>query len=161
MMDEADEGLAVAIKGLEAFWATGAIAVIAPRFAAEVAEAYGVAGRPEEGLALMRNAPDRKASGGKPRRFADIYRIEGELLWASPGSDRAEVEDFLREAVEIADEDNNMRGGLRAATSLARFLITRGLADEARDMLAPRYAEFTEGFETADVIEAKALLRQL
>jgi class 3 adenylate cyclase/tetratricopeptide (TPR) repeat protein len=160
-LGQPDIGSTEMVDALDAIWQSGYRDVLAPRLTAQVAEALGQMGRPEDGLRLMRDAPDRKASGGKPRRFSDIYRAEGELLWALGDVDRDEVESFLREAVVIADEDDHITRGLRAATSYARFMIEHARAQEAYDVLAPRYAGFTEGFDTPDLTDAKGVLDKL
>jgi len=78
-----------------------------------------------------------------------------------PYSDPAKAEDSLRTALAIAREQGTRGYELRAATSLARLWREQGRRDEARDLLAPVYAWFTEGFHTADLKDAKRLLDEL
>jgi predicted ATPase len=92
---------------------------------------------------------------------AELYRVKGELLEARDGADNPEAEQCSREAIEIARRQESRWWELRATTSLARMLIKRGNRGEARSMLADIYGWFTEGFDTADLKEAKALLYEL
>ena len=78
-----------------------------------------------------------------------------------PYSDPAKAEDSFRTALAIAREQGTRGYELRAATSLARLWREQGRRDEARDLLAPVYGSFTEGFDTQDLKEAKALLAEL
>ena len=83
------------------------------------------------------------------------------LLLAQNPSDVAEAEQCFRTAIEIARQQSARSAELRATTSLARLLAKQGRRDEARTMLAEIYGWFTEGFDTADLKDAKALLDQL
>ena len=83
------------------------------------------------------------------------------MFLRSLGSPAEEVERALRTALEIAEEQGAFVLKLRAATSLARLWRDQGKRDEARDLLAPVYGWFTEGFDTLDLKEAKALLEEL
>jgi predicted ATPase len=91
---------------------------------------------------------------------AELYRLKGELSLNAPGSE-AEAESCFRRAIRIAQRQSARWWELRAAVSLARLLAKHGRHDEARAMLADIYNWFTEGFETADLKEAKALLDEL
>jgi predicted ATPase len=92
---------------------------------------------------------------------AELYRQKGELLLMQPGSNTIEAERLFRASIETAQHQQAKSLELRAATSLARLLMSQGRRDEARTMLAEIYGWFTEGFETADLTEAKALLDEL
>jgi predicted ATPase len=92
---------------------------------------------------------------------AEIHRLRGELTARLPYSDPAQAEDSFRTALAIAREQGTRGYELRAATSLARLWGKQGRRGEARDLLAPLYDSFTEGFDTADLKEAKALLDEL
>jgi class 3 adenylate cyclase/tetratricopeptide (TPR) repeat protein len=106
----------------------------------------------DEGLALCR-------SSGVRMLESELHRLKGELLLSS-GSHEAAVQSF-RDAIELARLQSAKSWELRAATSLARLLRDMGYRDEARSMLAEIYNWFTEGFDTADLKEAKALLDEL
>jgi len=89
---------------------------------------------------------------------AGYLRLRGDLLLRGPGDDRAAAERLYREAISVAAGQQAKSLELRAATSLARLLRDEGKRDEARNLLAPVYGWFTEGFDTLDLKEAKALL---
>jgi predicted ATPase len=89
------------------------------------------------------------------------HRVKGELLLAQNPSDVAEAEQCFRTAIEIARRQSARMAELRATTSLARLLDEQGRRNEARTMLADIYGWFTEGFDTADLRDAKALLDEL
>jgi predicted ATPase len=90
-----------------------------------------------------------------------MHRLKGELLLARSPSDPTQAEVSFREALEVARRQSAKSFELRAATSLARLWQRQGKRDEARDLLAPVYAWFTEGFDTKDLRDAKALLEEL
>ena len=90
-----------------------------------------------------------------------LHHVKGELLLAQNPSDVAEAERCFRTAIEIARRQSARSAELRATTSLARLLDEQGRRDEARTMLAEIYNWFTEGFDTADLKDAKALLDEL
>ena len=94
---------------------------------------------------------------------AAIHRQKGELLLTQQGeSERAlEAKECFRRAIEIARSQEAKSLELRAATSLSRLLRDQDKRAAARDLLAPLYAWFTEGFDTRDLIDAKALLEEL
>ena len=92
---------------------------------------------------------------------AEIHRLNGQLLLATRAPDQTVVETNLRRAVVVAQEQKAKLWELRATTSLARLWRDRGMQDEARKLLAPVYNWFTEGFDTVDLKEAKALLDAL
>ena len=92
---------------------------------------------------------------------AETYRLKGELLLKQNDSSVEEAENCFRKAIEIASKQSAKSWELRATTSLARLLDTQGRREEARTMLAAIYNWFTEGFDTADLKDAKALLEEL
>ena len=92
---------------------------------------------------------------------AELNRLEGELLLASKEPDESRAEASLRKAIGIALAQQAKSPELRAATSLARLWRDQGKRAQARDLLAPVYGWFTEGFDTRDLKEAKALLDAL
>ena len=124
--------------------------------------AYGLArvGRTAEGLQVVDEAMASAAHTGEPHASPHLYHVKG-LLLAETMSGAVEAEDCLRTAIEIARGQSARSAELRATTSLARFLDKQGRRDEARAMLAAIYGWFTEGFDTADLKDAKALLDEL
>ena len=92
---------------------------------------------------------------------AEIHRLRGVLLLRQTGTPQAEAETWLQRALDVAHRQEAKSLELRAAMSLARLWQQQGKRAEARDLLAPIYGWFTEGFDTADLQEAKALLDEL
>jgi predicted ATPase len=92
---------------------------------------------------------------------AEIFRLRGVLLLRQTGTPQAEAEAWLQRALDVARRQEARSLELRAAMSLARLWQQQGKRAEARELLAPIYAWFTEGFDTADLREAKALLGEL
>jgi len=126
-----------------------------------VAEAYLAAGRPRDGLEALSEGLELVRRTGTRVFEAEMRRLRGELLLM--GSNRAEIEaaQCFRDAIEVARRQSAKSLELRAAMSLARLLTEQGRRDEARMMLAEIYSWFTEGFDTADLKDAKILLAQL
>jgi predicted ATPase len=91
----------------------------------------------------------------------EMHRLKGELLLKQNSSNGAEAQSCFRRAIEIARKQSAKSFELRATTSLARLLAKQGRRDEARAMLAEIYGWFTEGFGTADLKDAQALLDEL
>jgi predicted ATPase len=115
----------------------------------------------KEGLAALDDALAKAAASGVRGWNAEIHRLRGELTGRLPYPDPAKAEESFRTALAIAREQGTRGYELRAATSLARLWGKQGRRGEARDLLAPLYDSFTEGFDTADLKEAKALLDEL
>jgi predicted ATPase len=92
---------------------------------------------------------------------AEVYRIAGEIALKSPEPDVAKAQDYFERAITVARKQQAKSWELRAAVSLARLWRDQGRRDAARDLLAPVYNWFTEGFDTRDLKEAKALLEEL
>jgi class 3 adenylate cyclase/predicted ATPase len=154
------EGIAQLRQGLAAWQATGA-ALDRPRFLALLAEAYSKVGSTEEGLRLLVEAQAAVRRSGERRWEAELYRLKGELLLARAPEDHAEAEACFREALDIACHQGAKLWELRAAMSLSRLWQRQGKRAGAYELLAPVYGWFTEGFDTADLQEAKVLLEAL
>jgi predicted ATPase len=92
---------------------------------------------------------------------AEVQRTGGEIVLKSPKPDAAKAESYFERALSIARQQQAKSWELRAAMSMARLWRDQGKRDEARDLLAPVYGWFTEGFDTRDLKEAKALLDEL
>jgi predicted ATPase len=99
--------------------------------------------------------------GGKAMYLAEIHRTQGELLLLEEGGKTNEAEKSYRTAIELARSQGARLLELRATTSLARMKRDTNHRKEARAMLAEIYGWFTEGFDTADLKDAKALLQEL
>src|SRR5262249_46492705 len=157
---QAEEGIAQMRQGLTAHRATGAEHA-RPYYLALLAEAYGKGGQAEEGLTVLDEA---LAMVNKTReRFyePELHRLKGELLLALSAENQAMAEGYFQQAIDIARHQSAKSLELRAVTSLSRLLKTQGKTEAARQLLAEMYGWFTEGFDTADLQEAKALLETL
>jgi predicted ATPase len=95
------------------------------------------------------------------RHEAELYRLQGELLLRQAVPDVPQAEACFQQALDIARRQQARSWELRAAMSLSRLWQRQGKCDDARELLAPIYDWFTEGFDTADLQEAKALLEAL
>jgi predicted ATPase len=130
-----------------------------PYYLAVLAAAYGGVGRTDDALALVAEALVRVDRSDERWSEWEIYRVKGNLLLKCRGS--SEAEPCFRRAIEIARRQSAKSLELRATTSLARLLDKQGRRDEARRMLGEIYDWFTEGFDTADLKDAKSLLDAL
>ena len=127
---------------------------------APLVEAYEKAGLVEEGLAAADEGLETFERAGGSLHESELYRLKGKLLLAR-GEHVTETEACLRRALEVARRQGAKSYELRAATNMARILRDREERREARDLLAPVYDWFTEGFDTPDLCEAKTLLEKL
>jgi predicted ATPase len=152
------EGISLLRMGSAAYGATGSEAWM-PQIITLVAEASEIAGQTEEALTLLEEASQMIERTGERWFAAEPYRRKGELLLGR-GHCRAAVT-LYRKALDIAREQQAKLWELRAAVSLAQLRRDQGRRAEARDLLAPVYEWFTEGFDTQDLKEAKALLQEL
>jgi TOMM system kinase/cyclase fusion protein len=156
------EGLVQMRQGLAAYQATGA-EVLRPYYLALLAEAYGRGGQHAEGLRLLTEASAVADNRGEHWWTAELYRLRGELLLAHEGASHnvVEAEQCFQQALTIAQHQHAKFLELRATMNLSRLWQQQGKRDAARELLAPIYGWFTEGFDTADLQEAKALLEIL
>jgi predicted ATPase len=122
------------------------------------AEVHGRAGRAAPGLALLGEALELGQRNSARWYEAEVHRLRGDLLRRMANPDATQIESCLQKAIEVAREQGAKWWELRAATSLAELWRKQGKRKEACDLLAPIYGWFTEGFDTADLREAKALL---
>ena len=134
---------------------------ISDRCLAFVASALGRMGRFDEALRTVKESFPFIERSGQRYYEAEMHRLKGELLLAQDSSNAAHTQLSFRTAIEIARKQHAKSWELRATTSLARLLRETNRRDEARTMLAEIYNWFTEGFETADLKDAKALLQEL
>ncbi|MCI0419596.1 MAG: hypothetical protein L0312_10300, partial [Acidobacteria bacterium] len=174
-----DETIDQIRQGLAAHQATGT-EVMRPHFLALLAEALGANGRADEGLRVLEDALAMAHRTREAYYLAELYRIKGELLVLQPtGRDLSraaprgkvvvepnppvlpQAEGCFRQSIKIAQQQQAKSWELRAVTSLARLYQNQGRQEEARGLLAQIYGTFTEGFDTMDLREAKALLEDL
>jgi predicted ATPase len=154
------EGIAGMCTVLDAMRARGSKMALS-FLLAMLAEAHGKAGQAEDGLTRVAEAQRFMAKSGERCFEAEVHRVKGGLLLALPTPHPAQAEAAFREALEVARRQSARAWELRAATSLARLWHGQGRNDEARALLAPVYDWFTEGFDTRDLKDAKALLDEL
>jgi predicted ATPase len=160
MQGEGEVGLAQLRQGL------AAIVALEQELARPVclvlfAEAAGHVGQIEEGLCRLAEALTAFEATGRGDLLAEAYRLQGTLLLRQAVPDAAQAENCFQQALAIARRQQAKSWELRTATSLSRLWQQQGKRTEARALLAPIYGWFTEGFDTADLQEAKALLRNL
>jgi class 3 adenylate cyclase/predicted ATPase len=132
-----------------------------PWYLALAAEAYGANGQFEDGLRALDEAMQWVHRNGERLYEAEVHRIRGELLLRRPAPDPAAAEACFAAALGVAREQKAKSWELRAATSLARMWKELGRPEDACALLEPIYLWFTEGFDTADLQDAKSLLEQL
>jgi class 3 adenylate cyclase/predicted ATPase len=147
-------------EGMAIYRATDA-GVWLPYFLTLLAEAYGEAGQPDAGLRLLDEA--HTVMDKTQERFyeAEVHRVQGELMLAQSADQHAQAETCFQHALAVARRQQARSWELRAAMSLARLWQQHGKQAEARALLAPIYGWFTEGFDTVDLQEARALLDAL
>jgi predicted ATPase len=160
MQGQCEAGLAQVRQGLTAYRATGAEAFV-PFLSTWVAEVYNHLGHPEDGLQALDEAYPLMEQHEDRWWEAEVCRLRGVLLLRQPGTPQEEAEAWLQRALDVARRQEAKSLELRAAMSLARLWQQYGKWAEGRELLAPIYGWFTEGFDTADLQEAKSLLGAL
>jgi predicted ATPase len=160
MQGEAVAGLAQLRQGLAAVLTTGQT-LARPFCLVLLAEVAGHGGRVEEGLRLLAEALTAFEASGRGDLLAEAHRLQGELLLAQAGTGQEEAAACFQQALAMARRQQAKAWELRAATSLARLWQQQGKAAEARQLLAEVHAWFTEGFDTADLRQARTLLTAL
>jgi predicted ATPase len=153
------EGLAQLRQGMADWGDTGA--QIRPFALLLLAGAYGHMGQPEEELRVLAEAEVAAQARGEHFIEAELSRVKGELLLAQSTEHQATAATCFQQALTVARHQQAKSWELRAAMSLSRLWQRQGKRTEARELLAPLYGWFTEGFNTADLREAKALLMEL
>jgi predicted ATPase len=157
-LGESDEGYASIARGLSMHRATGSVAYSALALTL-LAEACNRLGRTTEGLSYLTEAEQIIETTNDAFHEAELHRVRGDLLNAN--GDLAGAERSYQQAIAVAKRQSAKMFELRAATKLARLWRDQGKRDEARELLAPVYGWFTEGFDTRDLKEAKSLLDEL
>ena len=126
-----------------------------------MAKACGDLGQFDKALSYIDQAIRRVETTKEKWYEAEVHRIAGEIALMSPERDAAKAEAYFERSLEIAREQQAKSWELRATMSMARLWRDQGKRNEARKLLAPVYGWFTEGFETLDLNQAKALLDEL
>lgn len=156
----AQAGIEQMHQGLIGFRATGAENE-RPYFLGLLAETYGTIAQPAAGLMILMEALTAVDNTGVRAYEPELYRLKGALLLQQNSDNATEAEICFQHAISIAQNQQAKSFELRTATSLARLWQQQGKRQEAQDLLAPVYGWFTEGFDTADLKDAKALLDEL
>jgi predicted ATPase/DNA-binding winged helix-turn-helix (wHTH) protein len=146
--------------GLAAHRATGAN-LMCPHFLALQAEALAKTRLSGEGLQVLEEALEIARRTGERSYQAELYRLKGERLLTQAATNLAHAEDCFNQSIRIAQQQKAKSLELRAVKSAARLYQLQGKFKKARDLLAPVYESFTEGFDTTDLREAKTLLAEL
>jgi predicted ATPase len=155
---QAAEGIPLILQGVAIWRATGAN-LMTPSYLITLAEVYGMAARPDEGLDRIAEAAELVETTHERWAEAEMHRVRGTLLLSM--HEPAAAEDSFQQALAVAGRQSARFWQLRAALDLTRLWRDQGKRTEARDLLAPIYGWFTEGFDTPVLNEAKALLDQL
>jgi predicted ATPase len=154
------EGIEQIKHGLRAHRATGAEQARS-YYLALLAEAHGMQGEAHAGLTALAEALTLVNTTGERWYEPELYRLKGALLLQQSSDNQTEAEHCFRQAITIAQNQQAKSLELRTTTSVARLWQQQGKRQEAHDLLAPVYGWFTEGFDTADLKDAKALLDEL
>ena len=157
---QARDGIGQMNQGLSAFRATGA-ETLRPYWLALLADAYRIMGQPEAGLTVLTEALTLVDTTGERWYEAELHRLKGALLLQQSLDNSTEAETCFHHALDLARNQQAKSLELRAATNLARLWQRQGKREEARQVLGDVYGWFTEGFDTADLQDAKALLEAL
>jgi predicted ATPase len=155
-----EEGITQIRQGLPAYRATGATAY-RPYYLALLAEASIQVGQTAEGLEALAEALTTVARSGVPWWEAELHRLRGELLLQHAVAQPGEAEACFQQALTVARRQQAKSLELRAAMSLARLWQRQSKRADAHQLLAEVYGWFSEGFDTADLQEARALLTAL
>ena len=157
---QAQEGIEQLHQGLTAYRAIGS-ELGQPGHLAFLAEAYGIMGQPEAGLTALTEALALADKTGQRGYEPEFYRLKGALLLQQSADNHAAAQACFQRALAVARSLQAKSFELRAATSLARLWQRQGERAAARELLVPIYSWFTEGFDTADLQDAQALLETL
>jgi predicted ATPase len=158
VVGQAAEGIPLMLQGLDRYRATGTKLVV-PFYMMVLAEVYGIAGQPHEALRHLDQAVKMVEVTQERWAEAEMHRLRGTLLLSM--SQPATAEKSFLQSLDVARAQSASFWELRAALDLARLWRDQGKVSEARELLAPVYGWFTEGFDTRDLKDAKALLEEL
>ncbi len=158
-MGRTEEGIASLTQGLAALASRGQ-RIFRPQQLSWLAEAHLIVAEADDGLRALTKAFALVNDTGERYWEPELYRIKGELLLLSGGSE-GEAEECFNQALEVARGQGAKSLELKAAMSLARLWQKQRKHTEARELLAGIYSWFTEGFDTPDLVDAKVLLEEL
>ena len=159
-LGQREEGMIQLGQGLTDWRAIGT-ELFVPSFLTQQAERYGALNQVDEALKALKEGQEVAERTGEQWWKAEMHRLRGDLLLCQSTSDVAQTANCFRQALDVARDQQSKSLELRAATSLARLWQPQDKGQEAYDLLASVHDWFTEGFDTADLKEAKALLKEL
>ena len=157
---KASDAIRAITSGITSLRSTGAI-LYEPRHLWYLAMAYAELGQPDDARRCIDDAIDKVERSKEKWCEAEVHRIAGEIALKSPAPDAAKAEAYFERALAVARQQQAKSWELRAAMSMARLWRDQGKQQQARELLAPVYGWFAEGFDTRDLKEAKALLVEL
>ena len=160
MQGQGEEGMAQVRQGITALRATGQ-ALVVPYLCTLLADVCNHMGHTEDGLQALAEAHTLVEQQEERWWEAEVHRLRGVLLLRQTATPQEEAEVWLQRALDVARRQEAKALELRATMSLSRLWQQQGKQAEARALLAPIYGWFTEGFDTADLQEARALLETL
>jgi predicted ATPase len=160
MIDKPGDAIHLLASGIEAFNSTGST-VITPLYLSYLAEAHARVGQFDDAWRCMEKSMSLMETNKETWTEAEVHRIAGEIALMSPTPDEARAEGHFERALAVARSQRAKSWELRAAMSMGRLWRNQGRRRQARELLAPVYGWFTEGFDTLDLKEAKALLKEL
>jgi class 3 adenylate cyclase/predicted ATPase len=156
----AADAIRAIVPGITALRSSGAT-LWAPLHMSHLASAYAALGQFDDAWRCIGEAITAVDTTKERWWEAEVYRRAGEIALMSPERDQAKAQAYFERALDVARQQQAKSWELRAAMSMARLWRDQGKRDEARELLAPIYRWFTEGFDTRDLKEAKALLEEL
>jgi class 3 adenylate cyclase/predicted ATPase len=157
---KASDAIKAITSGIPVWKAVG-MRLFMPLSLSSLARAYGDLGQFDDAWRCSNEATSTIEAGGERWYEAEVNRIAGEIALKSPQTGVAKAQVYFERALAVARQQQAKSWELRAAMSMARLWRDQGKRDEARELLAPVYGWFTEGFDTRDLKEAKALLDEL
>jgi predicted ATPase len=157
---KASDAVHMIIAGVTSYRSTGATVAL-PLMLSYLAGAYAELGRFHDAGRCLGEAMATIETTEERLYEAEIHRVAGEIALKSPERDWTNAQAYFEHALAVAHDQQSKSWELRAAMSMARLWRDQGKRDEARDLLAPVYGWFSEGFDTLDLKEAKALLDEL
>jgi predicted ATPase len=157
---KASDAVRAITSGITSLRSTGAT-LYEPWNLWHLAMAYAELGQPDDARRCIDDAIDKVERSKEKWCEAELHRIAGEIALKSLAPDPEKAEAYFDRALAVARQQQAKSWELRAAMSMARLWRDQGKRDEACDLLAPVYGWFTEGFDTLDLKEAKALLDEL
>ena len=157
---EISAGIEQFSRGFDHYRAIGC-EIVVPWWRAQLAQLYSWHGESERVLALVAESVAQVERWLDRAHEAEIYRIQGDILLGQDSPAPQAAEESYQQAIRVAQAQHTKGWELRAAIALACLWQSQGKTREAHDLLVPVYDWFTEGFDTADLKEAKALLEAL